>query len=227
MATQARSGATSRPGRPKDQEKRHAILDAARILFIRRGYINTSMDAIASAAGVSKLTVYNHFTSIRGMLHAAILTACQERVSTLKLECTEGSVARDVLLTTGYKLQAIMNSDDLVGLARLVVGQGDQLPGMGEYFYNVLIQAVLEQVEALLHSMNEQGLLRIDNALRSAESFLSLIKGVSSDRRLIFGSVVAKREDEMHVCEVVRIFMQAFGVSEDRNSMGSGSNREQ
>ena len=50
------------PGRPKDPAKRKAILEAAETLFLRNGYDGSSMDAIAAEAGVSKLTVYSHFT---------------------------------------------------------------------------------------------------------------------------------------------------------------------
>ncbi|HEX7915780.1 helix-turn-helix domain-containing protein, partial [Rudaea sp.] len=49
------------PGRPKDMEKRAAILDAAKQLFVKQGFEGTSMDAIANKAGVSKLTVYSHY----------------------------------------------------------------------------------------------------------------------------------------------------------------------
>ena len=50
------------PGRPKDLAKRQSILDAAKILFLSKGFASTSMDAVANLAGVSKLTVYSHFT---------------------------------------------------------------------------------------------------------------------------------------------------------------------
>ncbi len=49
------------PGRPKDLGKRASILEAAKRLFIEQGYLGVSMDQIAAAAGVSKLTVYSHF----------------------------------------------------------------------------------------------------------------------------------------------------------------------
>ena len=52
---------TASPGRPMDPEKRAAVLEAAKALFLARGYDGTSMDAVAQAAGVSKLTVYSHF----------------------------------------------------------------------------------------------------------------------------------------------------------------------
>ncbi|HET6586161.1 MAG TPA: helix-turn-helix domain-containing protein, partial [Oleiagrimonas sp.] len=42
-------------------EKRAAILAASIDLFTRQGFEGTSMDAVATAAGVSKLTVYSHF----------------------------------------------------------------------------------------------------------------------------------------------------------------------
>jgi AcrR family transcriptional regulator len=42
---------------------RHAIIDAASALFIERGYVATSIETIAEAAGVSRATV---FTSVGG-----------------------------------------------------------------------------------------------------------------------------------------------------------------
>ena len=49
-------------------ERRHlqtrtAIADAAVALFIERGYVETTMDDIADAAGVSRRTAYRHFPS--------------------------------------------------------------------------------------------------------------------------------------------------------------------
>src|SRR5438874_1011894 len=37
------------------------ILEAATTLFLRRGYLGTSMDEIAALASVSKQTLYTHF----------------------------------------------------------------------------------------------------------------------------------------------------------------------
>jgi len=45
--------------------KRDAILEAASKLFLEVGFGAASMDSIASAAQVSKQTVYNHFAPRR------------------------------------------------------------------------------------------------------------------------------------------------------------------
>ena len=52
--------------------KARNILEAARALFIARGYEAASMDAVAKAANVSKATVYAYFNS-KNELFAAIV----------------------------------------------------------------------------------------------------------------------------------------------------------
>src|SRR5260370_35424863 len=51
------------------RQTRARILDAAQKLFAERGYANTSMEAIARAAGVATDTVYASFQSKPGLLH--------------------------------------------------------------------------------------------------------------------------------------------------------------
>ena len=56
--------------RRKDQarETRHQIAEAARSLFIKRGYSGTTIDAIAQEAGVAPETVYAIFSNKRKIL---------------------------------------------------------------------------------------------------------------------------------------------------------------
>jgi AcrR family transcriptional regulator len=48
-------------------ERREAMLDAARGLFVERGYGKTTMEAIAERAGVGVATVYTYFASKEGV----------------------------------------------------------------------------------------------------------------------------------------------------------------
>ncbi len=50
------------------EETRLLVLDAAERLFKERGYVGTSVAAVAAAAGVSAETVYGHFGSKRVLL---------------------------------------------------------------------------------------------------------------------------------------------------------------
>ena len=52
--------------------RRRSILDAARRLFLERGYEATTIEAIAEAAAVSAVTVYNHYRTKGGVLLAVV-----------------------------------------------------------------------------------------------------------------------------------------------------------
>jgi AcrR family transcriptional regulator len=58
-------------------DRRAAILDAAMEAFARGGYHGTSIDDIASAAGISKALIYEHFPS-KQALHAELVTSQAE-----------------------------------------------------------------------------------------------------------------------------------------------------
>src|SRR5260370_32974397 len=58
--------------RQQADQTRVRILDAAERMFAKRGYGATTMEAIASEAGVATDTVYASFRSKPGVLHALI-----------------------------------------------------------------------------------------------------------------------------------------------------------
>ncbi|MER5965154.1 TetR/AcrR family transcriptional regulator [Streptomyces sp. NPDC002057] len=57
--------------------KRQAVVRAARDLFLREGF-GVGMDAIAAEAGVSKVTVYNHFGSKEALFTAVVAGVLDE-----------------------------------------------------------------------------------------------------------------------------------------------------
>ncbi len=57
--------------RDKLATRKH-IMDAAYVLFRRRGYARVNVDEIAEAAGVAKRTLYSHFDSKDALLEAVL-----------------------------------------------------------------------------------------------------------------------------------------------------------
>ncbi|MGA4541662.1 TetR/AcrR family transcriptional regulator [Uniformispora flossi] len=83
-AAESGAGAAGRPersGRPGRPDKRRAIIDAAKEVFLRQGFTDTSVDVVAAEAGVSKQTVYNHFGDKTNLFTAVIETAQQDTAS--------------------------------------------------------------------------------------------------------------------------------------------------
>ncbi|MBA1203760.1 TetR/AcrR family transcriptional regulator [Pseudomonas capeferrum] len=199
------------PGRPKDMAKRDAILQAAKALFLSLGYANTSMDAVASAAGVSKLTVYSHFNDKQNLFSSAIMATCQGQLPDLIFEMPDDVPLEQVLLNIARSFQALISSDESVKLSRLIMALGSQDPGFGQYFYEAGPKRVLADMESLLRNVQQRGLLRIDNPLRAAEHFFCLVKG-APDYRLLLGCAPPLQGEpaEDHVREVVGLFLRAY-----------------
>lgn len=66
---------TKRRGRPRDEGARQRIVQAATALFLRDGYLATTVGEIAAEAGVSPQTIYSAYASKVGVLAAAHDTA--------------------------------------------------------------------------------------------------------------------------------------------------------
>lgn len=62
MTTSAEPASVAPRGRPR-RASRHLLEEAAFELFLERGYANTTLDDIATRAGVSRNTFFNYFTA--------------------------------------------------------------------------------------------------------------------------------------------------------------------
>lgn len=57
---------------PRIEKSRQKVVSAARALLTRSGFHNVSVEAVASEAGVTRVTVYNQFGSKLGLLEAIL-----------------------------------------------------------------------------------------------------------------------------------------------------------
>ncbi|BBH31564.1 MULTISPECIES: TetR/AcrR family transcriptional regulator [Pseudomonas] len=201
----------SGPGRPKDLAKRQAILDAAKRLFVSMGYASTSMDAVATEAGVSKLTVYSHFTDKETLFSAAVIAKCEEQVPPLFFEWPDGVLIEHVLLNIARGFHQLVSSEESVNLHRVIMALGSQDPKLSAIFYEAGPQRMLSGMERLLTKVNQSGALSIDKPRNAAEHFFCLIKGAANFRLLYgCGAPLEPEAAESHVQEVVGLFMRAY-----------------
>lgn len=191
--------------------KRQAILDAAKSLFLSKGYANTSMDAVAGLAGVSKLTVYSHFNDKETLFSAAVMAKCEEQLPPLFFELPEGVAVETVLLNIARGFHQLINSDESVNLHRLMMALGSQDPKLSQIFFEAGPQRMLQGMERLLSRINESGVLSIDKPHNAAEHFFCLLKGAGNFRLLYgCGEPPVGEAAESHVREVVGLFMRAY-----------------
>jgi len=199
------------PGRPKDPAKRRAILDAAKTLFLSHGYANTSMDAVAAEAGVSKLTVYSHFNDKETLFSSAVMAKCEEQLPPLFFELLAGIPVENVLLNIARGFHQLINSDESVNLHRLMMALGTQDPKLSQIFFEAGPERMVQGMERLLKRIDETGALSIDLPRNAAEHFFCLLKGAGNFRLLYCcGEPLSEEAAESHVQEVVGLFMRAY-----------------
>ena len=207
-ATTARKGPG--PGRPKDLGKRAAILDAAKAMFTELGFEGASMDQIAAAAGVSKLTVYSHFGDKEALFGAAVKAHCEQQLPASLFERDAGTPVRERLLTVARAFYAMITSPEAVAGHRMLCSP--LLPGspMSRLFWEAGPSRVHKEFASLLERRIAAGELAIDDVPRAATQFFALLKG-EPHAMLVFGCCELDAAGvERHLVASVDLFVRAY-----------------
>ena len=155
------SGSPAR-GRPKDANKRQGIMAAASQLFLNRGFHGTSMDALAEAAGVSKATVYSHFTDKNALYQALI----QSKVSNYQLDDLSpylGWDMNDDLTMIGRNILDLIFDPEALEMLRMVIYEGQQVPALADLFRTAGPQVVFQQVADYFTEQKRRGVDYLGN----------------------------------------------------------------
>jgi TetR/AcrR family transcriptional repressor of mexJK operon len=210
---------TSGPGRPKDLEKRAAILDAAKRLFPQSGFEGTSMDAIAAEAGVSKLTVYSHFKDKETLFVAAIAARCEEQMPATLFDVDQEAPVRRQLEAIGHAFFALITAPEAVALNRLLnAGSCAGAEKLGQLFWEAGPQRVQSGMQQFLRHEVDAGQLEITDIPRAASQFFALLKG-DRHAQLLCGrcpGAPTERDDELHVRATVELFLRAYARGSER-----------
>ncbi len=128
----------------RSETKRAAVVEAARAVFLNKGFDLASMDEIAAAAGVSKRTVYFHFQS-KDQLFANVMT---EMCALRRPEVTGGETLEnstvfhpdrpidEALRDFGERFLDLVFDAQNMSLLRILIGQTNQFPEIGREFFD-------------------------------------------------------------------------------------------
>lgn len=125
------------------QRKRQQILQGALDIFLQDGYEGSSMDRIAAAAGVSKITIYKHFQDKEG-----VFTALVEQIAAQRFEAIFGPLSLEgdpaiVLHTLASTVLDLMSVDEqYIAFLRLILGESGRFPHLAQRFLQALPQKV-------------------------------------------------------------------------------------
>jgi AcrR family transcriptional regulator len=201
---------------PRSARKRRAIVEAATTVFLRNGYLGTSMDEIAALAGVSKQTVYKHFADKKRLFSQVVSSTVDEASETvhdevLKLE-DSGDVKADLGDLARRQLTAVMQPR-LLQLRRLVIGESGRFPELGRVFYERGPGRTVAALAATFERLDARGVLDLDDPLLAAQHFNWLIMSIPLNEAMLLGhDAPPDRADlDRYADTGVGVFLAAYG----------------
>lgn len=172
---------TGRVGRPTlDQASliEAEILSAATLLFRARGYDATSMEAVASAAGISKRTLYLRYRSKKALIKAVI----EDRVA----QWAKTASLNNIGLSDDFQTRMVQHARTLAhalgdkeirDFTRLVDQISTIFPEFAKFFYTIGYRYELDFLAAEIRKGTASAGLPAKNPERVAQMLLNMIMG--------------------------------------------------
>lgn len=170
--------------RGRSEEKRQQIISAASHLFTEQGYLSTSMDQVAEAAGVSKQTVYSHFGTKDDLFRYCVEDRCIANAMHQGVLNDEAPI-RDVLIHFAQHFQELIQSREAIQLCRLCATNAELHPEISQMFYAAGPARVENTLQGYLARKVQQHQLNCDNIEMAAEQLLNIFKTNNHFRALI------------------------------------------
>ena len=197
--------------------KRQAILDAGLEIFLEQGFVGASMDQVAAAAGVSKVTVYHHFAD-KQRLFVAVIEAAISEAEAGSRELVEGlatsaDLPRD-LTRFARRHVALVTQPHLVRMRRLVVAESGRFPDLARAWHAAGPERGHATLAEQIRSLTERGLLEAPDPLMAAQHLNYLILSVPLNEALFSGRETAfpARRLNRWADEAVRVFLAAYAA---------------
>ncbi|MBS0015131.1 MAG: TetR/AcrR family transcriptional regulator [Arthrospira sp. SH-MAG29] len=140
---------------PELTDKGEQILRGAMPEFLTHGYASTSMDRVAKAAGVSKQTLYSHFSDKDGLFTALVKRIASEKLRIVWSPPLSGKpelVLRDLAKRL---LMENISDREYLGFIRLIVSESGKRPDLAQIFLTSLVKPAIETLTEYLKTCQE------------------------------------------------------------------------
>lgn len=193
------------------QSRREAILDVAAASFLEHGYAGTTMSAIAATLGGSKGTLWSYFAS-KEILFAAVIDRVTEAFrAQLSLILNPSDEVEAALRRFCIEFLRKVASPQAIALHRLVVGETNRFPEIGEIFYQRGPRQTQRLLAEFIAGAMERKSLRTADPLTAARQLIALCMA-GEHQRMLMGLTDALAPDTVaaEVDNAMSTFIRAY-----------------
>jgi AcrR family transcriptional regulator len=174
------------------------------------------MDEIAAAAGVSKQTVYKHFSDKQRLFSEIVTTTVNEASDPVHDEVRHlqdsGDVGADLRELARRQLGLVMQPR-ILQLRRLVIGEASRFPELGRIFYERGPGRAIPALATAFERLAARGLLHLDDPLLAAAQFNWLVMSAPLNHAMLLGDdgPPDPADVDRWAEDGVRMFLAAYG----------------
>lgn len=196
--------------------KRRAILDAARQVFLDRGYAGASMDEVAALADASKVTVYRHFSDKTSLFTAVVTDAIREAEQTSQSLVDNLGTSTDVerdLQVFARRHVTVVTQPHLMRMRRMIIAEAWRFPELARTWHRAGPELAHAKLAEQISRLTQRGLLRAADPLLAAQNLNYLILSVPMNEAMFAGQdkPFSRRRLHRYADEATRVFMAAYG----------------
>jgi TetR/AcrR family transcriptional regulator, mexJK operon transcriptional repressor len=196
--------------------KREAILEAATELFLMREYAGTSMEDVASAASVSKQTVYKHFRNKQTLFREVALGSVEHIGSDFEAEVAAAARATDVraaLRDLARSYVSAVVKPEVLRRRQLVLREAGRFPDLARKYHASGPRRTIGALATAFAQLAERGELAVDDPQVAATQFAFLVIGEPLDTAMFRGVGRGRSRRDLNALadSGVKVFLAAYG----------------
>ncbi|ENU28830.1 hypothetical protein F991_03412 [Acinetobacter sp. CIP-A165] len=198
-------------GRPKDLEKRAKILQAAKSIFLKLGYHAANMNQIAKEAGVTKLTVYNHFQDKANLFICAIEETCEESICAKEFVLTAETNFEQALYLMCHRALSIIYLPEALKLDRVLFELAAEQSPLTQQFFDASHTRMCNVWCDFFQQAIALKFIQADEPVAQTELILSLMLGTRHHRVLLgLDAVPTITEIDQSIQQAIVLFLLKY-----------------
>jgi AcrR family transcriptional regulator len=216
---------TGRPTLVEAAQLDEHVRESALQLFLERGYEGTSMDAIARAAGTTKVSLYARFASKEEVFNAVLLWATRRSDWPKReppppdLDDLQGALMAIAEASVRRAIDPAM-----VKLGRIAATQALRFPEIAREAHAAGYSPRHQMLIELLKRHAAKGSVVAEDPEILAEHFLAMVSAMPA-RLASFGIVLSAAEQKRRIEIAVQLFLRSLLVGNRREPSASNAER--
>lgn len=198
--------------RLKTEEKRRAIIEAAKGVFLERGYDAASMAEVSARVGGSKQTLYSYFSSKEELFIAVILETSETLFQPLFENFSTDGDLPGALRELAVSFLRLICQDEIVAYRRIMIAEGAK-SSLGRRAFESGPKRGWDALAEIFRRAMDEGRMRRADDWRAVTHFFGLCEA-GAPHHLLEGVVEAVSDEDLveNAESAIEVFVRAYEV---------------